>query len=111
MKNKLTFLLALIPMLVFSQIGIGTTSPDTSSILEVNSPNNDKGALLPRMTKEQCKAIVNPANGLIVYVTDALDFGRFKKVKKKHVWFPEYHGRLCVYDGKHWVVMKANILN
>ena len=54
---------------VHAQIGIGTTAPDPSSILEVNS--NEKGMLAPRMTTLQRDAIQNPAVGLLVYDTDA----------------------------------------
>jgi hypothetical protein len=52
-----------------AQTGIGTTTPSPSAKLEVAS--TDKGLLLPRMTATQRAAIVSPANGLIVYQTDA----------------------------------------
>ena len=48
-----------------SQVGIGTTSPDESAILDVVSTN--QGVLLPRMTTPQRNSIVNPYNGLIIY--------------------------------------------
>lgn len=51
-----------------AQVGIGTTSPDPSSILDVNSTT--KGILLPRLTTSQRNAIASPANGLIIYNTD-----------------------------------------
>ena len=44
------------------------TPIDPSSMLTVNSV--DKGVLLPRMTTAEMNAIVDPANGLIVYNTD-----------------------------------------
>jgi hypothetical protein len=50
-------------------IGIGTTNPNGSSILELNSTNS--GLLLPRMTSLQRTAINNPATGLLVYQTDS----------------------------------------
>lgn len=53
---------------VFSQVGIGTTTPDASSILDIES--TDKGILVPRLTSAQINAITNPANGLLVYNTD-----------------------------------------
>ena len=58
----------------FSQVGIGTTTPNPSSILDVSSTN--QGFLPPRMTTAQRNAIVSPAEGLIVYNTDcrSLDF-------------------------------------
>lgn len=52
-----------------AQVGIGTTSPDASSALEVFA--TDKGVLIPRLTAAQRNAIPNPANGLIVYNTDS----------------------------------------
>ena len=48
--------------------GIGTTLPNGSSLLEVNSTT--KGVLLPRMTLLQRNAIVSPATGLLIYQTD-----------------------------------------
>eukprot|EP00179_Madagascaria_erythrocladioides_P005219 CAMPEP_0198312722 /NCGR_PEP_ID=MMETSP1450-20131203/3993_1 /TAXON_ID=753684 ORGANISM="Madagascaria erythrocladiodes, Strain CCMP3234" /NCGR_SAMPLE_ID=MMETSP1450 /ASSEMBLY_ACC=CAM_ASM_001115 /LENGTH=225 /DNA_ID=CAMNT_0044015679 /DNA_START=57 /DNA_END=734 /DNA_ORIENTATION=+ len=52
-----------------AQVGIGTTSPDPSSILDISA--SDKGVLIPRMTTAERDAISNPANGLAVYNTDA----------------------------------------
>jgi uncharacterized protein (TIGR02145 family) len=50
-----------------AQIGIGTKSPHSSSVLEVKSTT--KGFLLPRMTTTQREAIMNPEDGLIIYNT------------------------------------------
>ncbi len=52
----------------FAQVGIGTTTPDASSILEVQSTT--KGFLPPRVTQSQRDAIASPAKGLVVYCTD-----------------------------------------
>jgi hypothetical protein len=49
-------------------IGIGTSSPNTSSILDVTS--TDKGFLIPRMTTAQKEAIPSPAPSLMVFDTD-----------------------------------------
>lgn len=57
---------------VFSQIGIGTITPEASSILDVTSTN--KGFLTPRMTTAQRNAISSPTNGLMVYDTDLRAF-------------------------------------
>lgn len=52
----------------FSQVGIGTTTPDTSSVLDVES--TDKGVLIPRLTTIQRNSIASPAKGLLVFNTD-----------------------------------------
>ena len=55
-----------------NNVGIGTTSPDTSSILEIKSVN--KGVLVPRMSASERINIVNPANGLLVFDNDSSCF-------------------------------------
>jgi hypothetical protein len=57
---------------VFAQVGIGTTTPNASSVLDVSSTT--KGMLTPRMTTGQRTAIATPADGLIVYDTDLKSF-------------------------------------
>ena len=49
--------------------GIGTTTPDASSLLEIKSTT--KGMLAPRMTKAQRDAIVSPATGLLIFQTNS----------------------------------------
>ena len=70
MKNLL-LLLVLFSKLVIAQVGIGTTTPDESSILEVSS--STKGLLTPRMTETQKNAIDDPATGLLIYQLDVQD--------------------------------------
>lgn len=53
---------------LFSQVGIGTTNPDPSSILELNSTN--QGLLISRMSQTDRDAITAPATGLLIYQTD-----------------------------------------
>lgn len=49
-------------------VGIGTTSPGASNLLELASTT--KGFVLPRMTKAQRDAIFTPVAGMAVYQTD-----------------------------------------
>src|SRR6266487_6902690 len=49
--------------------GIGTLTPDASSLLEIKSTS--KGLLISRMTKTQRDAIVTPATGLLIYQTNS----------------------------------------
>ena len=69
-KYFLLFAGLLLSMQVIAQTGIGTTSPHPSAKLDVAS--TDKGLLIPRMTLNQRTAILNPANGLMVYQTDGV---------------------------------------
>ena len=50
-------------------VGIGTTTPNTSSLLEVLSVK--KGVLIPRMTRAQRDAIATSASGLLIYQTNS----------------------------------------
>jgi hypothetical protein len=50
------------------EVGIGTTSPDATAIVEISSTT--QGFLPPRMTATQASAISSPAEGLMVYVTN-----------------------------------------
>nr|WP_315222727.1 hypothetical protein [uncultured Flavobacterium sp.] len=55
-----------------AQIGIGTITPNASSVLDISSTT--QGLLAPRMTTAQRNAITTPADGLIVYDTDLKSF-------------------------------------
>jgi hypothetical protein len=65
------FSIALFKSNVFAQVSIGSlTPPDQSAVLQVISPNSDKGVLVPELTKNQRDAITNPAHGLVIFNTD-----------------------------------------
>ncbi len=51
-----------------SQVGIGTNTPDSSSVLDITSTSG--GLLLPRMNESQRDAITSPAIGLLIYLID-----------------------------------------
>ena len=70
MKSKihLVILICAISFSGFAQVGIGTTSPDASAVLDMTSTT--QGVLIPRMTTAQRGAIATPAIGLQVYDTD-----------------------------------------
>jgi len=59
----------------FAQVGIGTQTPEISSILEIKSTT--KGFLLPRMTQTQMRDVDSPVQGLMVYCTNCPDEGGF----------------------------------
>ncbi len=53
-------------------IGIGTTTPNASAILEIKA--STRGLLIPRTSTTSRTAIVNPAKGLMVYDTTTSSF-------------------------------------
>ena len=71
MRLLLLIVAIIFSMAVSAQVGIGVNfaNVDPSAQLEVSSTS--KGFLVPRMTSSQRTGISNPANGLLVYQTDA----------------------------------------
>ncbi len=71
MKKNILFLfavgagLAFTPLNAQNNVGIGTTTPNPNSILEMQSTT--QGVLVPRMTTAQRLAIASPTEGLMVY--------------------------------------------
>lgn len=53
---------------VSNSVGVGTSNPNSSAILDLESTT--KGFLPPRMTMAQRDAIAAPAQGMIIYCTD-----------------------------------------
>ena len=73
MKKKLCFIiLAFCHYYNFAQVGIGTTNPDNSSVLHIESTS--KGILIPKLTDLQENSILNPASGLLIFNTDRKEF-------------------------------------
>ncbi|HEX5151342.1 MAG TPA: tail fiber domain-containing protein [Parafilimonas sp.] len=70
--------------------GIGTLTPDASSLLEIKSTS--KGLLIPRMTKTQRNLIATPATGLMIYQTNST---------------PGFY----YYDGSKWVAVSLKGVN
>lgn len=72
MMKKISILSAIFfSPFIFSQIGIGTATPDSSSLLDLSSSN--KGFLPPRValtSTSDAVTITNPAKGLVVYNTN-----------------------------------------
>jgi hypothetical protein len=75
-KHMLLIAMAFFTKSVFSQntfpatgsAGIGTTSPNASSALDITSTT--QGLLVPRMTAAQRNAIASPATGLLIFQTN-----------------------------------------
>ncbi|MGB4850083.1 MAG: ice-binding family protein [Saprospiraceae bacterium] len=54
-----------LPGITIAQVGIGTTTPDPSAVLDLVSTT--RGFLMPRLTTTERNAILNPAAGLMIY--------------------------------------------
>lgn len=74
-QNFRTVLLLFFFFLTFlgnAQIGIGTVTPNATSVLDITSTT--QGMLAPRMTTAQRTAIVSPAESLLVFDTTVKSF-------------------------------------
>ena len=77
MKSLLYILLLIVlANSTYAQVGIGTTTPDTSASLDITSTST--GVLAPRLTAAQRDAIVNPAVGLIVWCSNCASNGEMQ---------------------------------
>ena len=75
-KITLSFLFILVGYAALGQVGIGTNNPNPKSVLELSSPTNNQGFLVPRLTTAQRTAIAPIATdkGLLVFDTDTNKF-------------------------------------
>ena len=78
-KSLLVLLFAVATLAGYAQVAINTdgTAASASAMLDVKS--DTAGILIPRMTAVQRDAINNPAQGLMVFVTDDSTFYYYKK--------------------------------
>ena len=75
MKNFFALLLLLAALVLArvsraQTIGIGTSTPNAKAALDIQSPANNTGVLIPRLTVAQRTGIASPPQGLLVYQTD-----------------------------------------
>lgn len=94
MKKKIfCLLIGLVTITIKSQVGIGTATPDPSSILELSS--SDKALILPRVSltsTTDITTVTNPVKGLLVY--NLLDSGTGTG--------RVYKDLIYLYDGVLW---------
>jgi len=68
--KRILLTLLLLPLTIYSQVGIGTTSPDNSSMLDIEA--TDKGILVPRVAITNLNTaapVTAPMESLLVYNT------------------------------------------
>jgi hypothetical protein len=68
-RHLILAFLVLATVTTHAQVAIGTPTPDASAQLDITS--TARGLLIPRMTAAQRIAILTPAEGLLVYQSDA----------------------------------------
>ena len=92
MKKLLLFAaLIAVSFTSFAQVGIGTTNPDGSAVLDISSTT--QGFLPPRMTNAQLSAIASPVAGLMVYCTNC-----------------NANGEMLIYNRTSWVNMVGDVV-
>jgi Repeat of unknown function (DUF5907) len=84
MKNTLRFLTLAIFLVGYysasAQVGIGTDTPNAKAVLELKSPNNNQGFLVPRLSTAQrtdatfTSSLTTAETGLLVFDTDTKKF-------------------------------------
>ena len=74
MKKIVTALAIFASTFAFSQVGIGTTSPHSSSILDLTA--SDKALLLPRVANSN--NIATPVNGMMIYAVNPKCFKAYQ---------------------------------
>lgn len=103
--KKILFAL-LFPMMLFSQVGINTTTPHASSILDVTA--TDKGLLIPRVSIPNLNAaapVSSPATSLLIYntnVTTGIGFHYWDSSK----WVP-----ISGATNSHWILTGNDLRN
>lgn len=118
MKQFFTFLAAIVlTATTYAQVGIGTTTPNASSALDITSTT--KGLLIPRMTETQRDAISQAATGLMIYQTDGTvgfyyyngsswtEVGTASKTYSVNTFYAELGGYVIQIspNGKHGLVV------
>ena len=84
---SIAILFSLVDNTMAQSVGIGTTTPDVSCVLELKSTN--KGFLPPRMTASEKGMISSPKAGLLIYQTDITP-------------------GLFVYNGSGWIAVTGS---
>lgn len=103
-ESKILILLLMLAINLSAQIGINTDTPHISSTLDIDTYNNDKGLLIPRLTTAQKQAITSPAPSLMVYDTDLKCISQYKDTPSN----PAVYAWTCLtLYNRHWFYMPS----
>lgn len=106
MKKIYVFLLLFIVVCSNAQVGIGTTTPDASAVLDITSTT--QGVLPPRMTTTERDNIVSSANGLMIYntTTSTLEYKTDSGwISYKDIPNGTSIGEMNYWNGTSWVAI------
>ncbi len=92
-------------------LSIGKKSIDASAILEITSPSNDKGVLLPKLTSFQRESIATPAEGLLVFDTDQDEFYYYDGNQWLSLGHSKYRKGSNAVDEEHLTIKVGNAKN
>ncbi|MTE25908.1 hypothetical protein [Winogradskyella ouciana] len=90
-------------------MGIGTTDPDPSALLELES--DSQGMLTPRMTSDERNEIISPATGLLVFDTDLNVFLFFNGSTWQQLSQPSNTGWVALNDGDYFLDLPGISIN
>lgn len=112
MRTILLFFFVIIQLKAFSQVGIGTSSPNSKAVLDISSTT--KGMLPPRMSIGERDAIANPPEGLLIFNTTTKTIQCFDGTSwtsltsaQKHYVGENYGGGVVFYtydNGQHGLI-------
>jgi len=108
MRLIILFFILFQTLVLNAQVGIGTTSPNPASILDVES--STKGFLIPRLTASERDNITDPAEGLMLYCTNCCLSGSSITFYNGERWenVPDCTTREDVVAGASQVTANAN---
>jgi len=95
-----TAFLLLVSSAVFAQVGINSDNSAASNSAMLDVKSTSKGVLFPRMTQGEIEAIVNPANGLVVFCTTSNKFFTYLLTLNK--WKEIAYGSSIINPGGGW---------
>lgn len=113
----LTFLFISEQTFAQNSVGIGTTTPDPNAVLDLQSPTNNQGLLVPRLTTAQRigMGLAVAQNGLMVYDIDesAFYYWNASVLAWEEIGSPGTDDDWVInadtiYNNTHWVAIGTN---
>lgn len=107
---NIAFILFALTTAVHAQVGIGTTTPNPKAVLELKSPTNNQGLLVPRLTTVQRNAmsgLTSAENGLMVFDSDDQKFYYWQNTQ----WLPIRSGSDTALTAGTGVTITGNTIS